>query len=84
MAKQWGHGFHTGESKGHEEGYERGLSVPTMMESEQMNVLIDCMARLFAKGKIGSEMWALLRTMSEVNAKNLITPERAWHNQKME
>ncbi len=79
MSKQWGHGYHTGFDEGYEGGYERGLSVPAMIEAEQMDVLIEAMARLLGNEEIGPRHWSVLRTMSEVNAKNMLNADRAWH-----
>ena len=79
MSKQWGHGYHTGFDEGYEGGYERGLSVPAMIEAEQMDVLIETMARLLRNEDIGPRHWSVLRTMSEVNAKNMLNADRAWH-----
>jgi len=79
MSKQWGHGYHTGFDEGYEGGYERGISVPAMIEAEQMDVLIETMARLLGNEEIGPRHWSVLRTMSEVNAKNMLNADRAWH-----
>jgi hypothetical protein len=49
-----------------------------MIESEQMCVLIEAMARLLGNTEIGPHHWAALRTMSEVNAKNMLSPDRTW------
>ena len=57
----------------------RGLSVPAMIEAEQMDVLIEAMARLLGNEEVGPRHWSVLRTMSEVNAKNMLNAERAWH-----
>lgn len=83
--KQWGHGFHTGVDVGHvdgyEDGYEAGKEVRAMFEAEQLDLLIELMARLLNE-PVGARHWALLQTISEVNAKNMLTPERAWHRRQ--
>lgn len=79
MSKQWGHGFYTGVDKGHEDGYKRGIAVPSMIEAEQIDVLIEALARLLGSEEVGPRHWSILRTMSEVNAKNMINDDRAWH-----
>lgn len=66
-------------SEAYEEGYRRGIGSFDSMVAEQMDVLIKAMAMLLGSKEIDTDHWVLLRTMSEVNAKNMVTPEKAWH-----
>jgi hypothetical protein len=78
--QQWGHGFHTGQSEGYEVGYEAGKDVPDMMQAEQIDVLIESLAACLLRGEeIGPRVWSIVRTLSEVNSKSMLNPERAWH-----
>ena len=80
MSKQWGHGYHAGFGDGAAEGLNDGCQkYAAWSECEQMNLLIELMARIIGE-EPGPRHWALLRLMSEINSKNMFNPDRAWHN----
>jgi flagellar biosynthesis/type III secretory pathway protein FliH len=72
-------GYSKGRNEGHEEGYKRGLGMFDMGVAEQMDVLITAMAMLLGNTEKLNDQFVLLRTISEVNAKNMVIPENAWH-----
>lgn len=65
--------------EGHEAGYTLGLSVPRMVVAQQIDALIEALADLLRRRDLGPAHFALIRTISQVNAGDLLTPESAWH-----